>query len=523
MNRPNSDELPPHLKRQFEMAMMSSNLNAQPNNESLLGGLKRARTSDQGFAAPNDAMNATDALRAHLLGASAQKAISIVDDEQQQHQKQKAIVMNATGMGNLKQHQQYSHSNDNDDNPDEISRRSNSNDNDNDNDNNDEATIGPNNTIRNTTGRKLSFPERLMELLNSPNCQDSMCWLPNGNAFALHPNVFMRNILPKHFDGTKFESFTRKLNRWGFKRIAGEDAPEDTFAYSHHLFKRDLPELCRGMSGGKKPEKDLMPVVRYRQQEQILAALGIDTQRLHMSQFLQLQNRADAAAASFPGGNNNNNIPMHQQLQHPAPFSAGAAASIVGTGATNEFLRAELLYRQQQENHQSQQNQAHQAYSAQIQSQLSRGGIPQQQQQQQMPPPYPPPPVQSFHQSMGGGGGGAHPQHQPHNNMDSFQAQIQKVSQQERLMQQMMQESAAATGNPFPMDQPLNEDEFQAMQMLLHQQNQRKQQQQQQQHDEQQQRLRLQQQLAFQQLQQQQSRNPQNNNNNSHNMRPPYM
>jgi chemotaxis protein histidine kinase CheA len=131
---------------------------------------------------------------------------------------------------------------------------------------------GPNNTMRTSAGRRLTFPEKLMELLNSEDCQESMCWLPNGNAFALHPTLFMKVILPKHFEGTKFESFTRKLNRWGFKRIAGEDAPEDTFAYSHHLFKRDYSELCRGMSGGKKMEQDFSHLIRYRERERLLNA-----------------------------------------------------------------------------------------------------------------------------------------------------------------------------------------------------------------------------------------------------------
>lgn len=121
-------------------------------------------------------------------------------------------------------------------------------------------------------GRRLTFPEKLMELLNSEEYQESMCWLPNGNAFALHPPKFLKEILPKHFEGTKFESFTRKLNRWGFKRIAGEDAPEETFAYSHHLFKRDYAELCRGMSGGKKMEQDFSHLIRYRERERLINA-----------------------------------------------------------------------------------------------------------------------------------------------------------------------------------------------------------------------------------------------------------
>ena len=119
--------------------------------------------------------------------------------------------------------------------------------------------------VRTTLGRRLTFPEKLMELLNSEETQNSMCWIQAGNACALHQTLFVKNILPVHFEGTKFESFTRKLNRWGFKRIAGEGIPENAFAYSHHLFKRDYPELCRGMSGGKKVEQDFSHLIRYRE------------------------------------------------------------------------------------------------------------------------------------------------------------------------------------------------------------------------------------------------------------------
>jgi HSF-type DNA-binding len=132
---------------------------------------------------------------------------------------------------------------------------------------------GPNNsTSRSSAGRRLTFPEKLMELLNNEEHRECMSWLPNGNAFALQPTMFTKEILPKHFEGTKFESFTRKLNRWGFKRIAGEDTPEETFAYSHHLFKRDFPELCRGMSGGKKMEQDFTHLIRYRERERMINA-----------------------------------------------------------------------------------------------------------------------------------------------------------------------------------------------------------------------------------------------------------
>jgi HSF-type DNA-binding len=58
-----------------------------------------------------------------------------------------------------------------------------------------------------------SFPERLMELLEGEIATDAMWWLPGNDAFAIVPKIFPDAVLDKYFQGTKFESFTRKLNR----------------------------------------------------------------------------------------------------------------------------------------------------------------------------------------------------------------------------------------------------------------------------------------------------------------------
>ena len=58
------------------------------------------------------------------------------------------------------------------------------------------------------------FPDNLMSLLDSGVVSDIIRWLPDGDAFCLKPALFAERVLDKYFQGTKFESFTRKLNRW---------------------------------------------------------------------------------------------------------------------------------------------------------------------------------------------------------------------------------------------------------------------------------------------------------------------
>jgi hypothetical protein len=108
------------------------------------------------------------------------------------------------------------------------------------------------------------FPSRLHSVLADPTVRDIITWLPHGKSFVvLRPDVFVNQVLPRYFpaEGTnrvtgahetatsiegvhKYSSFTRKLNRWGFRQISrGPDAG----AFCHDLFQRDDPNLCRGM------------------------------------------------------------------------------------------------------------------------------------------------------------------------------------------------------------------------------------------------------------------------------------
>jgi len=94
----------------------------------------------------------------------------------------------------------------------------------------------------------LLFPWKLQEMLESSSDfgnDDIVSWLPHGNAFKVHDvQEFVTGILPLHFKQTKYKSFQRQLNLWGFKRI--EKGPERG-AYYHEEFKRSEPHRCWGI------------------------------------------------------------------------------------------------------------------------------------------------------------------------------------------------------------------------------------------------------------------------------------
>ena len=59
-----------------------------------------------------------------------------------------------------------------------------------------------------------TFPGRLMDFLDQGVASDAMWWLESGDGFCVVPKLFTEKVLDQYFQGTKFESFTRKLNRW---------------------------------------------------------------------------------------------------------------------------------------------------------------------------------------------------------------------------------------------------------------------------------------------------------------------
>eukprot|EP00979_Chaetoceros_neogracilis_P005890 scaffold1137_cov247-Chaetoceros_neogracile.AAC.14 len=103
----------------------------------------------------------------------------------------------------------------------------------------------PKTKIRHYTSGK-NFPQKLFDILETPEHSDILKWLPGGEAFTIVDKLrFASEDIPALLKQTQFNSFTRKLCRWKFNRI-----PRGPFAgaYYHKLFRRDHPDLCKLMS-----------------------------------------------------------------------------------------------------------------------------------------------------------------------------------------------------------------------------------------------------------------------------------
>ena len=108
--------------------------------------------------------------------------------------------------------------------------------------------------------RKPSFALRLHALLSDQNCISAIAWLPSGRSFViLNRSLFSEKCLRKYFHETKFQSFSRRLQRWGFSKVYVTG--QSHAVYSHELFQRDRLDLCKLMNakGGEDDRNTNIP------------------------------------------------------------------------------------------------------------------------------------------------------------------------------------------------------------------------------------------------------------------------
>lgn len=92
------------------------------------------------------------------------------------------------------------------------------------------------------------FPEKLHRMLaeaEKSDLSDVVSFYSHGRAFGVHDmERFVSEVMPKYFKQSKWNSFARQLNLYGFIRItSGPDAG----GYYHELFLKGRPNLCLHM------------------------------------------------------------------------------------------------------------------------------------------------------------------------------------------------------------------------------------------------------------------------------------
>jgi hypothetical protein len=106
----------------------------------------------------------------------------------------------------------------------------------------------------------LQFPWKLHRILEhtEKSGQDSIVsWLPDGTSFRIHlKKEFSEQIMPTFFNTTKFKSFQRNLNLWGFETIGKGPNKGARF---HRFFVKGKPALCKSMTRVKVKGQSTRP------------------------------------------------------------------------------------------------------------------------------------------------------------------------------------------------------------------------------------------------------------------------
>jgi hypothetical protein len=111
------------------------------------------------------------------------------------------------------------------------------------------------------------FPIRLHMMLNKieeDGFAHVVSWQPHGRSFIVHKQKqFVEHVMPTYFNQSKFASFQRQLNLYGFSRLT---FGEDRGGYYHELFLRSKSFLCHhierkkikgtGVRPASKPESE---------------------------------------------------------------------------------------------------------------------------------------------------------------------------------------------------------------------------------------------------------------------------
>ncbi|GFH56935.1 hypothetical protein CTEN210_13411 [Chaetoceros tenuissimus] len=119
-------------------------------------------------------------------------------------------------------------------------------------------------------GCKYPFPQRLFDLLEKADDVRELSiisWSPNGKYFRVHNRKAFEDLIQKkHFNQSKYASFRRQLNLWGFERIPDHEVQDPYLERSlyggcffHPLFQRHDRSLCCTMSRtvGRNGRKEL--------------------------------------------------------------------------------------------------------------------------------------------------------------------------------------------------------------------------------------------------------------------------
>ncbi|GFH55737.1 hypothetical protein CTEN210_12213 [Chaetoceros tenuissimus] len=138
------------------------------------------------------------------------------------------------------------------------------------------AITGKSSRERSTKDKAVKFPQKLMYVLTCGDYNHIVHWKTNqidgSDIFVIDDiNAFTSEVLPSLFKVAKYESFQRKLYRWGIlktQRSRSEKKMRKSISYSHPLFKKGDFVLASQMTCSGPQAKQEKSVLKFRKRLQ---------------------------------------------------------------------------------------------------------------------------------------------------------------------------------------------------------------------------------------------------------------
>jgi len=146
-----------------------------------------------------------------------------------------------------------------------------------------------------------TFIKSLLHMLQDPENTEVIYWTKRGSFIVRDCSEFETRILPKYFKTSKFCSFVRQLNTYGFRKV---DSPHDPlqkrYEFYNRYFRSDHPELLKYIQRRKSVKKEQSDVdILDDLQRSPLAELGAsglensNTNNILLAEIARLQKQHD--------------------------------------------------------------------------------------------------------------------------------------------------------------------------------------------------------------------------------------
>jgi HSF-type DNA-binding len=190
------------------------------------------------------------------------------------------------------------------------------------------------------------FPWRLHEMLDTAEAlglDEVVSWLPDGRSFKVHdPKRFEWCLMKRCFNQTKYKSFQRQLNLWGFQRNSNVDPVYSIKGTcSHPMFLRNRRDLCSSISrlGPNRGRVDAEPSIDT---DSDTASIAKDLKQRTTPKRKGKVSPQSKVAPPGPGGNSTgvDVALLTKRAEDNAAAShvaeAGTATTATATGTTTE-------------------------------------------------------------------------------------------------------------------------------------------------------------------------------------------